>query len=490
MPTLALKKITLLSLSIWFLVADLSKGILFCIQKLLYLLAALLEVIKPTRVQSWILAMQLIVVVLTLISLVIFTSSYLSGSLFSSLIGLAILGLWPKRRSADLKRPIPLLQAITRLIVGGAQETVMYLTDLLDKERFQVEVLSGPQTGSEGSLIEEVRANGIPVTILPDMLREISPLHDFMALLTMTNFIRTNRYTIVHTNSSKAGIIGRVAARMAGTPIIVHTVHGWSFHEHMSPWLRGFYVALERFAASFTDVMVVVANQDIDKGLQAGIGRQGQYRLIRSAIPMEEFNPQHVNRRTVREQLNIPLDAPVLGNVGRFSPPKNPFDWIEVAALVAEQLPECYFLLVGDGKLRSETEALVEEKQLSERTIFTGLRRDVPEMLAAIDVFLLISQWEGLPRVIPQAMAMQVPVVSTRVGGSAEAILQGETGYQCNYGDLDGLAAYCLKLLRDERLRAEMGQRGRDHAIQEFDVHRMVQQMAALYEELLEIRSN
>jgi glycosyltransferase involved in cell wall biosynthesis len=353
-----------------------------------------------------------------------------------------------------------------------------------------VEVLSGPQTGSEGSLIEEVRANGIPLTILPDMLREISPLHDIMALVRITRFTGTNRYTIVHTNSSKAGIIGRVAARMAGTPIIVHTVHGWSFHEHMAPWLRRVYITLERFAASFTDAMVVVADSDIDKGLQAGIGRPEQYHLIRSAISMEEFNPQRVSRQTAREQLGIPVDAPVLGNVGRFSPPKNPFDWVEVAALVAKQIPDCYFLLVGDGTLRFEAEALIAEKKLSERTIFTGLRRDVPEMLAAIDVFLLISQWEGLPRVIPQALAMQVPVVATHVGGSAEAIVHGETGYQCNYGDLDNLAAYSLKLLRDEHLRTEMGQRGRIFAIQEFDVHRMTHQMEALYEELLENRSS
>jgi glycosyltransferase involved in cell wall biosynthesis len=307
-----------------------------------------------------------------------------------------------------------------------------------------------------------------------------------MALIKMTRFIQKKQYTIVHTNSSKAGIIGRLSARMAGTPLIVHTVHGWSFHEHLAPWSRNVYITLERFAASFTDAMVVVAESDIDKGVRAGIGRPGQYHLIRSAISMEEFDPQLIDRLAVREELGIPPDAPVLGNVGRFSPPKNPFDWIEVAALVAKQMPDCYFLLVGDGKLREEAETLVAEKQLSERTIFTGLRRDVPEMLAAIDVFLLISQWEGLPRVLPQAMAMQVPVVATQVGGSAEAIIHGETGYQCNYGDLDDLAAHCLKLLQDDRLRAEMGQRGRSYAMQEFDVNRMAHQMAALYDDLLE----
>ena len=398
---------------------------------------------------------------------------------------MALIESFPVRRRPNIKRPVPILHAITRLIVGGAQETVMYLSFLLDKERFQVEVLSGPQTGSEGSLIEEIRAEGIPVTILPDMLREIKPLRDIMALFKVWRIIRKRNYVIVHTNSSKAGIIGRLAARLAGTPIIIHTVHGWSFHKYMHPWLRRMYILLERFAASITDAMVVVTKRDIDKGLLAGIGHSEQYHLIRSAIPMEEFDPCKVSYQTVREEFGIPPDAPVLGNLGRFSPPKNPFDWIEVAALVAKQMPDCYFLMVGDGKLRGEAEALVAERKLSERIIFTGLRRDVPEVLAAIDVFLLISQWEGLPRVIPQAMAMQIPVVATQVGGSGEVILHGETGFQCDSGDLEDLAEHCLILLRDECLRAEMGRRGRNHAIHEYDVHKMVDQMAALYDELL-----
>jgi glycosyltransferase involved in cell wall biosynthesis len=153
-------------------------------------------------------------------------------------------------------------------------------------------------------------------------------------------------------------------------------------------------------------------------------------------------------------------------------------------------MPECYFLLVGDGSLRAEVESLIAKKNLSGQTILTGLRRDVPEMLSVIDVFLLTSLWEGLPRVIPQAMAMQVPVVANDVDGCAEAIVHGETGFLCSSGDLEDLAAHCLKLLGDEHLRVEIGQRGRVYAVQEFDVHRMVQQMAALYEELLESRSS
>lgn len=378
----------------------------------------------------------------------------------------------------------PVLHAITRLIVGGAQETVLHIAEMLDPARYRVEVICGPQTGSEGSLIEVFHDRGVPLSIEPALVRQIAPLKDLLALIRLTYFIRQGNYAIVHTNSSKAGIVGRLAARLAGTPVIVHTVHGWSFHEHMSPLVRWTYILLERLAARFTDALIVVARPDIDKGLRAGIGRPEQYHLIRSAIPLDEFNPASVDRAAVRRELGLPLDAPVLGNVGRFSAQKNPLDWVRVAGRVARARPDCRFLLVGDGPLRPQVEAALAEEGIAAQTVLTGLRRDVPRMLAAMDVFLLTSLWEGLPRVIPQAMAMQVPVVANRADGTAEAVQHGETGYLVEPGDVESAAAYCLELLNDPARRSEMGQRGRARALAEFDVRQMVAQIAALYEEL------
>jgi glycosyltransferase involved in cell wall biosynthesis len=380
---------------------------------------------------------------------------------------------------------IPVLHAITRLIVGGAQENTMYTAALLDKSRFQVEVISGPQTGSEGSLIEEVRQRGVALTILPDLVRQVSPVHDLRALVKLARRMTARGYTIVHTHSSKAGVIGRLAARLANTPIIVHTVHGWSFHEHMPAWKKQMYIFLERLAASFSDAIIVVARADIEKGLRAGIGRPDQYHLIRSAIPLEAFDPGPVDRQAARGKLGIDENALVLGNVGRFSPQKNPLDWIRVASMVARESAECRFLLVGDGPLRGEVEALIAAEGLSQRTILTGLRRDVPDMLAAMDVFLLTSLWEGLPRVIPQAMAMGVPVVANRADGTAEAIEDGASGYLCQPGDLDCLAARCLELLSSRERRRAMGACGRAYALREFELKAMVAQIAALYETLL-----
>ena len=169
--------------------------------------------------------------------------------------------------------PIPVLHVITRLIVGGAQENTLYTASCMDKTRYRLDVVCGPQTGSEGSLIEEARAQGIPVTIIPSLVRQVNPLQDLKALMALHRFIRKGGYTIVHTHSSKAGILGRLAARLAGAPVIVHTVHGWSFHDYMPAITRRIYILLERWMARFTDAIIVVAEKDIDKGLRAGIGR-------------------------------------------------------------------------------------------------------------------------------------------------------------------------------------------------------------------------
>jgi len=389
--------------------------------------------------------------------------------------------------------PVRVLHPITRLIVGGAQENTFFTAARLDRSRFHVEILSGPQTGQEGSLIEAVREAGVPLEILPELVREISPRNDLVALWKLYTRLKTGDFGIVHTHSSKAGILGRIAAWLAGVPVIVHTVHGWSFHDQMSRWSFWAYVMLERLCATFTDALIVVAESDRQKGLRAGIGRlrqwprplPQQYHRIRSAIPLEEFDPGLADGAVARRELGIPAGAPVLGNVGRFSPQKNPLAMLRVARMVFDQVPDCRLLLVGDGPLRAEVEALVDDLGLKDRTILTGLRRDVPQVMAAMDVFLLTSLWEGLPRVIPEAMAMGLPVIANRADGTAEAIVHGVTGYLCEPGEISRMAGFGVELLRDPLLRHEMGRRARDFALREFDLSQMILQIEALYADLL-----
>jgi glycosyltransferase involved in cell wall biosynthesis len=380
---------------------------------------------------------------------------------------------------------IPVLHPITRLIVGGAQENTLFTAERLDPERYRVEVLSGPQTGSEGSLIEEARQRGIELTIEPHLLRQISPSNDLRALQDMSARMRQERYTIVHTHSSKAGILGRLAARRAGVPIIVHTIHGWSFHEFMSPLVRWTYIFLERWMASFSDALIVVAERDRQKGLQAGIGRPEQYRRIRSAIPLEEFEPACYDCQEVRRELGIPAEAVVVGNVGRFSAQKNPLDWARAAGQIGRACPQAWFLLVGDGSLRPEVEAELRSQGLAERARLTGLRRDPARMMAAMDIFMLTSLWEGLPRVVPQALAMGLPVLANHADGTSEAIQDGETGYLVQAGQVEEMAARAIDLVKDAGLRRKMGGQGQVFARQEFDLRTMIAQIETLYQNLL-----
>lgn len=355
--------------------------------------------------------------------------------------------------------------------------------------RYRVDIVSGPQTGSEGSLIAEIKQRRIPLTILPELRREIGLANDLRAVWKLRRLMLNSdgapRYHIVHTHSSKAGVLGRWAAALAGVPIIVHTVHGWSFHDRMPPVKRQLYVALEKFAARFSQALIVVSPKDIEKGLAQGIGRREDYRLIRSGVELERFGHPQTPPDAMRQALGIPVDTLVVGSVTRLSPQKAPLDLVEAFACIHRERPSTWFIIVGDGPLRPDVEAELAQAGIADRVVLTGLRRDVPELMAAFDLFVLTSLWEGLPRVLPQAMATGLPIVSTRADGSAEAVVDGENGFLVERGRPRDLAEKTLLLLADGELRREMGENGRSRA-PIFGARKMAQDINQLYQELLE----
>ena len=383
--------------------------------------------------------------------------------------------------------PIRVLHPITRLIIGGAQENTMLTAQLLRENGWDVDVVSGPQTGSEGSLIETVRERGIPLILEPTLVREVNPVKDFLAIFRLARLMRQGQYQIVHTHSSKAGIVGRWAAKLAGVPIIVHTVHGWGHHDYQHPLVRFYYILLEKLTLPITDKLIAVTSKDIDKGLRDGIGQRGDYVVIRSGIELDRFGHPQVQRDETRAAWGIPLDAPLIGSVTRLSPQKAPLDFVRAAALVAQRYPNAYFMMVGDGPLRSEVEQLAAELGIAERLVLTGLRRDVPELLAAFDLFALSSLWEGLPRVLLQAMATSLPIVATACDGSAEAIETGVNGFLVPPGEPAQLAERLCQLLDQPALAQQMGAAGYAR-VEEFSDRGMVKAIAALYAELLKTK--
>ena len=381
-------------------------------------------------------------------------------------------------------RKIRVLHVITRLIIGGAQENTMLTATLLDPDRYAVDVISGPQTGPEGSLIDEVRQRNIPLTILPDLVREISPIHDLKALLKLTRLTQQSRYDVIHTHSSKAGILGRWAAYLARVPVIVHTVHGWGHHDRQHPLVRRFYILLERATQRITDRLIVVSPLNTEKGLADGIATPEKYITIRSGIELDRFMRPVRSRAAMRAELGIPLDAPVMGTVARFSLQKAPLDFVAAAAMVAAAIPQAHFVFVGDGPLRPQAEAAIAQAGLAMCFHLTGLRRDVPELLTTFDVFALSSLWEGLPRVLPQAMAAGLPIVATAIDGNAEAIDDGINGCLAPPGDPVALSRAVIALLRDPGAAHRMGQAGLAR-VGEFSAAKMVDDIARLYEALL-----
>lgn len=382
-----------------------------------------------------------------------------------------------------------MLQVITKLTTGGAQEHVIYLSHLLDRKKFDVTILSGTQTDGKSDQVEEVREKKINLKLLSQLAREIKPLLDFLALLKIIAYVRKERFDIVHTNSSKAGILGRVAARLAGAPVILHTVHGWAHHDFMSRFRRRFYVTLERIVERFTDKIIAVSELNVKKALSDNIGHQGKYCIIRSGIDLEEFSRSGIDKEKKKRQWNIKPSDKVVGSVTRLSYQKSPGDFIRMANEILKSNTRVSFLLVGDGPLRKEIETMIGEYKISEKVILTGFRSNIPELLSIMDVFVLTSLWEGLPRVLPQAMAMGIPIVATRVDGVPEAVKHGENGFLVPVRDFRATAKRTLQLIENPLLAKRIGETGKKMVYPEFCVREMVKKTEKLYEDLFNVKS-
>jgi glycosyltransferase involved in cell wall biosynthesis len=376
-------------------------------------------------------------------------------------------------------RPLRVCHVITRLIVGGAQEAAIYACAYVDQGSFSSVLVAGPQTGAEGDLRDLAGGLGVPIVQAPSLVREIAPGRDVRALRQLRRVFRELRPDVVHTHSSKAGLLGRLAARRERVPTIVHTVHGWSFHDQMAPLTRAAYVRLERRAARWTDRIVTVSTLDREKGLAARVGVSSQYRTIHELNDLRRYSAGDHTRSAARASLGLPLDSFVVGAVGRLSEQKDPQTWVRAASLVAAQAPDARFVMIGDGDLRAVTERAAAELGVADRLLLTGLRDDVPAILPAMDVLLLTSRWEGLPLVIPQAMAAGVPVVATAVDGNREIVHDGENGLLAPPGDPELLAGAVLRL-RDHDLACRLVDGGSETA-RDFSLERTIPQLEQLY---------
>jgi glycosyltransferase involved in cell wall biosynthesis len=383
------------------------------------------------------------------------------------------------------ERPLRVLHVITRLIVGGAQENTLLTAIGQHRRGMAVSLVAGPDPGPEGDLHDAARGAGLTLHLLPSLVRPIHPLKDVRALIELVRLMKRGRFDVVHTHSSKAGILGRVAARIAGVPIVVHTLHGLVFHEYQARWKNRLYIRLKRLCAPLCDVLIAVNQKTIDGAVAAGIGRPEQYVKVFSGIPLDPFLEIRgsMTPAQAKESLGIPPSARVVGKIARLFPLKGHDPFFDAAGTIARRDESCWFLLVGGGILRSTLEERARRLGLADRTVFTGLvpPEDVPRCIQAMDVVVHTSLREGIARVIPQAGAVGKPVVTFDLDGGPEVIENGVSGYLVPPGDTGAIAERVLELLGDPALRQRMGARGRAFAAEHYPVERMVDAIDAIY---------
>jgi glycosyltransferase involved in cell wall biosynthesis len=373
-----------------------------------------------------------------------------------------------------------LVHLITRLELGGAQQNTLYCAAHHDRSRFDV----GLWAGQGGILDSEARSlRDADVKLLSWLAHAIEPGRDAVALARLSAMLVG--VDVLHTHSSKAGILGRLAAKAAGVRAVVHTVHGWSFNDVQTAGVRRAYVELERAAARMTDRLICVSESDRDKGLGLGIGVPEQYRVVRSGIDPALYLARAGAREGVRASLGFDAGDVVVGSIANFKPQKAPLDFIEAARLASRRAPHLKFVLAGDGELRDAVIRAIDQAGLESSVRLLGWRQDVPDLLAAMDVFMLTSLFEGLPRAVLQAMAAALPVVVTDTGGTREVVTDGVNGYLTAAGDVEALARGVVALASDGDRRRSFGAAGQARLGADFDIREMVRDLEQIYDELL-----
>ena len=381
-----------------------------------------------------------------------------------------------------------IVHVITRLILGGAQEnTLLTVDELHHRYHDDVTLITGPAEGPEGDLFDRAARRELNVEVMPELVRAIRPAVDWKAYWRLRAAFRRLQPEVVHTHSSKAGIVGRAAAWHEHVPAVVHTIHGMPFGAFETPAKNRLYIALEKWAARRAHTIVSVCDAMTTQALAAGVGRPEQFLTVYSGMDADAFLNPRRSRDEVRRELGL-ADADVaFATVARLFELKGHDDLIAVAADVLASNPNVKFVWIGDGILRDRLIAELERLGLRRSFILTGLVSPdrIPELLNAVDAVIHPSLREGLARVLPQAFLVGRPVISYDIDGAREVVIP-ETGILLEPRDLVGLKKAILDLAATPATRAAMGQEGRRRFADQFRHETMARELRSLYERLLQ----
>ncbi len=375
--------------------------------------------------------------------------------------------------------PRTIVFVVTRMIVGGAQETARATAEHFHRQGDRVLLITGPELGREGRIAVDV-----PTLVAPWLVRAPHPVKDLHALWSLYRIFRRERPDVVHSRTAKARFLTGAAARLAGVPAVVQTIHGFSFNNEVDR-RRSLYIFLERLAARFYHRVVLVSEADKEEGAKLRIVPPEKVTIVRSGCNVDKM--RNVDQELVARVRSryAPHGEPVVTLVGRLSPPKTPETFVEAADLVRRTHPQVRFLLVGDGPKREHVAGLIERLDLGEQVAMLGLRPEVGEIMAASDVIVHSSTHEGLPKTVLEGMAAGKPVVATRVGGVPSVVRDEETGLLVDELDPCQLAVAITRLVDDRRL-CERVVANASRTVQEFTLVETLRATEALYGELLD----
>jgi glycosyltransferase involved in cell wall biosynthesis len=373
------------------------------------------------------------------------------------------------------------MRVITRLNIGGPARHALLLAGTMESRGYPSHLVWGRISPGEG---EFPVPEGTPATYVPHLRRELHPVDDAVAWKKLEQLMQVHTPTIVHTHLAKGGALGRIAARRANVPVVVHTFHGHVLEGYFSGARSRAFLAAERWLARKSDALIAVSTAIRDQLLDLGIGQPDQWRVIPIGLDLGDLLTTKVDAAVARTMLGLPVAGPVVGIVGRLTAIKDHDTFLDAAARLARERPDLTFVVAGDGELRPRLEARAKEL-LGDRSRFLGWSMDLPALYAALDVVVLTSRNEGTPVALVEAGAAGRAAVATRVGGVPDVVRDGKTGLLVPPGDPDAVAAGVSALLDDPGRARNFGEAARRDVSAIFTIDRLADDLADLYSELL-----
>jgi len=387
----------------------------------------------------------------------------------------------------NLQRKIKVAHIIARMITGGADENTLFTMKGLDKNKYEIDLITGEEF--DESILNKVKNNHFDIIQVKGLKWKLNFLHDPIVLIKLIKLMRKNRYDIVHTHTTKAGILGRIAAQLSGVPVIVHGLHGSTFQAFNSGLLNWLLFLFERLTGRFTDAYISVSKVLSKTYIEKGIGKKDNHYTVYSGMELSKFyhTRDKINYKEKYEELGINAGDFLIGNVARLETRKGHQFLLDAFKNVVEQQKDGHvkLLIIGEGNKREYLENYAKELNLGDKVIFTGYREDVEELMALMDIFVLTSLREGLPRVLVQAAAVGMPSVAFNVDGVPEIIKDNYNGFLIKVKDVEQLGNRIVKYMNNKELVLLHGRNGREFIENKWSVKGMVDRIDKIYQKLI-----